>query len=413
MAALTISENDGQAVYAVGNTPSTGPFAIDFPYFANDEVVVTKTVYGVDAVLEQGVHYLISGLAADDGYASGSITLLTGVSNCAITISRKLEISKSANFLKTGPLQISTLNTYFSRLFSIAQDLRRRIAEMETEVASFVTTYGPATTGLVATGASQATALPIGVGTNVFTTVGVGTGALLTDMTEGMACLVANEGLNPLSVYPPSGQSILPLAADVAMTVNVGDTLSFICMGDGTFLAAPRSLSVVSPLYFDGRDLKFDSDVAAINMLGSVPALNTDLSGLITLNAGTPGDWSAVINYSGSYVSQVGNIATVFVNVSGTATFTTASGNLIITGFPFTVKSNNQHLSLSGLTGFSGFAAPPTVAGEPAGFYGRFTGTQITMGFNRLNAASSAITVANITSGTPFSFTLTGALLVQ
>jgi hypothetical protein len=128
VAALTISENDGIAVYSVGSTPSTGPFAIDFPYFLTSEITVKKTVSGVETTLVSGTDYNISGTAADDGYSSGSVTLVASVSSCTITIERALQATKATNFAVAGPLQIKTLNTFFSRLFSFVQDLRRKDA---------------------------------------------------------------------------------------------------------------------------------------------------------------------------------------------------------------------------------------------------------------------------------------------
>lgn len=128
MAALTISENNGLAVYTVGSTPSTGPFSVDFPYFSASEIVVTKTVSGVDTVLVNGTDYTLTGTAADDGYSAGSITLASSVSSCTLTIERDLSTVKATNFALSGPLQIKTLNTYFSRLFSWQQDLDRRQA---------------------------------------------------------------------------------------------------------------------------------------------------------------------------------------------------------------------------------------------------------------------------------------------
>jgi parallel beta-helix repeat protein len=126
VAALTISENDGLAVYTVGGTPSTGPFAVDFPYFSASEITVTKTVSGVDTVLVNGTDYTLTGVAADDGYSSGSVALAVAVSSCTITVERTLATTKSVNFSVTGLLQIATLNTFFSRLFSWQQDLKRK-----------------------------------------------------------------------------------------------------------------------------------------------------------------------------------------------------------------------------------------------------------------------------------------------
>ncbi len=127
MAAITItSENDRTVTYAIGGTPSTGPFTVDFPYFFVTELVVTKIKAGVQTTLVLSTDYSHTGVAADDGFSSGSISLLSADSNCTITISSNLATTKATNFPANGPLSIPTLNTLFSRLFSWCQDLRRK-----------------------------------------------------------------------------------------------------------------------------------------------------------------------------------------------------------------------------------------------------------------------------------------------
>jgi hypothetical protein len=149
VSALTISENDGVATYAVGGTPSTGPFNIDFPYFFTSEITVTKIVSGVRTTLALGTDYTISGTAADDGFSAGSVTLLAAVSSCTITLERSLSTTKAINFATSGPLSIRTLNTLFSRLFSWAQDMRRKHAlalRFPADEATLNTLASPAAT---------------------------------------------------------------------------------------------------------------------------------------------------------------------------------------------------------------------------------------------------------------------------
>lgn len=134
MAALTISANDGQASYTVGATPTTGPFNIDFPYFLASEITVTKTVSGTETELTLTTDYSLSGVAADDGYSSGAITLVAPVSNCTITITREISTEKAVNLAVAGPLQVSVINTYFSRLFSWVQDMKRRFDQVEASI---------------------------------------------------------------------------------------------------------------------------------------------------------------------------------------------------------------------------------------------------------------------------------------
>lgn len=134
MAALTIGNNDGQVVYTLGATPTTGPFNVDFPYFLASEITVTKTVDGVATDLALSTDYTLSGVAADDGYSSGAITLVAAASNCTITITREISTEKAVNLSVAGPLQVAVINTYFSRLFSWVQDMKRRFDQVEASI---------------------------------------------------------------------------------------------------------------------------------------------------------------------------------------------------------------------------------------------------------------------------------------
>ena len=126
MAALTIGENDGIVTHSVSGA-STGPFAFDFAYFLASEISVVKTTSaGVVSTLVQGTDYTLTGVAADDGYSSGSITLAVAVSSCTLAIVRTLSLAKSSNLAVTGKFPVTALNTLLSRLFSAAQDYRRK-----------------------------------------------------------------------------------------------------------------------------------------------------------------------------------------------------------------------------------------------------------------------------------------------
>ena len=125
MAAIVIADSDGTVTYAIGGTPSSGPFVIDYPYFFVTEIAVSKIVSGVSTPLILTTDYTVSGTPADDGFSAGSVSLVAPLSNCTLTIRRVLATTKATNFATSGPFSIRTMNTLFSRLFSWAQDLRR------------------------------------------------------------------------------------------------------------------------------------------------------------------------------------------------------------------------------------------------------------------------------------------------
>lgn len=74
-------------------------------------------------------------------------------------------------------------------------------------------------TGLVAAGATQATALVLEVGWNEVDTVPLNTGVMIPPLGVGLASTVFNEGANPLKVYPPVGGQIDALGVNVAYSL--------------------------------------------------------------------------------------------------------------------------------------------------------------------------------------------------
>lgn len=70
-------------------------------------------------------------------------------------------------------------------------------------------------TGLVATGATQATALVLVAGWNEVDTVPVNTGVVVPTLGVGLASTVFNEGVNSLKVYPPVGGQIDALGVNI------------------------------------------------------------------------------------------------------------------------------------------------------------------------------------------------------
>ena len=83
--------------------------------------------------------------------------------------------------------------------------------------------------GLTATGTTQADALQLTDGYSFLSTTALNTGVKLpTVASTGTFAQVVNHGANELKVYPASGQSIDPLAANLPLVIQPGNSLSLI-----------------------------------------------------------------------------------------------------------------------------------------------------------------------------------------
>jgi hypothetical protein len=93
-------------------------------------------------------------------------------------------------------------------------------------------------TGLVATGASQGTALALTADINMFGTVAAGTGAILPTLNPSNNATVFNGGANPLLLYPPLGAKINNLAANAGYSIATATPLVEItCVSPTQYLA--------------------------------------------------------------------------------------------------------------------------------------------------------------------------------
>ena len=122
----TIPVNDGYISSHVGTTPSTGPFAVDFPFFSLNDVVVTRQADGsnIPELLIRGADYDITGVATEDGsFSSGTVTLYIAVANTTVVRARTTPIERLSNFPLQGFFSRLALNAELNRITVWMQEL--------------------------------------------------------------------------------------------------------------------------------------------------------------------------------------------------------------------------------------------------------------------------------------------------
>ena len=128
----TIPSNDGQIVSYVAATPSTGPFNVDFPFYALDDVIVTTQADGsIEPVqLVRGVDFTLTATQNEDGnYTNGVVTLSVAVSFTTVARFRNTTIERLSNFPLEGYFSRLSLNADLNRITMALQDFQRRLVE--------------------------------------------------------------------------------------------------------------------------------------------------------------------------------------------------------------------------------------------------------------------------------------------
>jgi hypothetical protein len=124
----SIGANDGRIQSSV-TVGELGPFAIDYPFFSLDDVIVTITDADGDiSHYVRGVDYTISAVANGDGiYPSGTVTWLGGGIPVAGTLTRYRQtgLERISQLPLTGFLNRRALNADLNRLMCAMQDFDR------------------------------------------------------------------------------------------------------------------------------------------------------------------------------------------------------------------------------------------------------------------------------------------------
>jgi hypothetical protein len=119
MAHIVIGDIAPRISYTVGPTPQT-LFVVPFPFFESGDL----DVYIDGALQILGADYTASGAGLDEG---GSITFVSPLTDCRVSIVRNAPIARTTDFPTSGPFQISALNTDLDRVTAWAQELNTRI----------------------------------------------------------------------------------------------------------------------------------------------------------------------------------------------------------------------------------------------------------------------------------------------
>jgi hypothetical protein len=130
----TIPQNDAYIASHIGSTPSTGPFAVDFPFFSVDDVMVTAQTDGSALIrtLVRGADYTLAGVATDDGsFSSGTVTLLLAASLTTIVRTRRTPIERLSNFPLQGFFSRLALNAELNKITVYLQESQSILGHIE------------------------------------------------------------------------------------------------------------------------------------------------------------------------------------------------------------------------------------------------------------------------------------------
>lgn len=179
--------------------------AAGFPAWQNQATLLDTISASQGALLTRGVSTW-GGIAIS---VANRVLTSTGTTPVWGQVTSAMFSTVSANAVLAGPTSGGAVTPSFRAL--VAGDLPS----------------ASTSTGLTATGASQATALALPSDWNVVATTPPGTGVILLAGSAGRGTRVFNQGANALLVYPVLGGSINALGVDNPLSLAAGAAVEF------------------------------------------------------------------------------------------------------------------------------------------------------------------------------------------
>ena len=361
MTDFAITANDARIQYTASGGQTAFPY--DFPIYDQAHIVATRVRAGVTTTLVIVTDYTVSGVGASGG---GTVTLTSGATaGDIITLYRDVPATRATDYSESGDLFATTLNVDFDlgvmRDQQVVRDLARvlRLAPEDSLVtlnaipsvsarAGAFATYDSSGQPSVAAAAADA---PVG-----------------SAMMPVIAAVSLSAGRDAFGLE--IGSDIVANSARMSSIQNIAltaDQLMYVLAGTG------ETISATTLTHF-GRTLIDDADASAARTTLGVPlgtagavvpllnAANTH-GGLATFSAGISlgnetfaaydeGSFTAAISTGGGSVSltestlkyiKKGNEVTITGRLTVNAT--TGTGNMTITGLPFTVFNAISNLT--------------------------------------------------------------------
>lgn len=344
----------------------TTAFAYTSKIFDDDDLkVYLETISSGTLTLQtKTTHYTVSGVGSASG---GNVTFVSAPSALyRVIIVRDVPYSQETDLVDDGPFPADTTETGLDKVTVLTQQLSykagRTIRQPDNDSSAI--------SALPIASARASKILGFGSGGDV-TTYAVSEVGDLVDLTgQGGKYRRVNSGATALEFVAPS--SVLtdigaqPLDSDLTAIAALSTTAygrAFLALADQAALAAllaagtiPGALALQGLLdisHASGGQIKFP---ASQNASADANTLDDYEEGTWTpaLTFATPGDLSVTYSTQQGRYTKIGReVKLTFALVTSAFTHTTASGNSIITGSPFTAAAAPVDLGVFGWRGIT------------------------------------------------------------
>jgi hypothetical protein len=124
MTHVIIPDYPTRVQFTVGATPTTGPWAFNFTFFATGDI----DVYFGTTLMTEGTHYTVTGNPGrEGGFEGGSVSAVAAISNTTVTVQRVLPLERMSDFPVAGSFNRQTLNNTLDKHVAMIQQVDERV----------------------------------------------------------------------------------------------------------------------------------------------------------------------------------------------------------------------------------------------------------------------------------------------
>lgn len=369
MATIQIADDDARVQYTQAVVANTTQLTIDFPFFDLDDLnVIVTDAAGTDTTLSRGTGtgtFAVVGVAVDDGFSGGYITLGDNYASATdtFTIFRDIAVERTTDFPTSGPFNISSLNTELDKIIAIEQELETKItrtlqlADSDTTVdlklPNLDTRKGTtlafnATTGEPEAGPTVAGVTTVGaLAADIATLADIEDGTVATDAISDAAAIASDittvsgissnvsavagnaSNINAVNANSSNINTVAGINANVTTVAGISSSVTTAAgiSADITAVAADATdIGTVSANIADVNTVAgISADVSTVAAdstdIGVVAGISSDVTTVsgISANVTTVAGISANVTAVAADATDIGTVATNIANVNTVA----------------------------------------------------------------------------------------------
>ena len=369
MATIQIADDDARVQYTQAVVANTTQLTIDYPFFSLDDInVIVTNAAGTDTILTRGTGtgtFAVVGVAVDDGFSGGYITLGDSYSSGTdvFTLFRDIPVERTTDFPTSGPFNISSLNTELDKIIAIEQELETKVtrtlqladsdATVDLKLPNLDIRKGTTLAFNATTGIPEAGPTISGVNTvaalaaDIATLADIEDGTVATDAISDTAAIAANvttvagissnvttvsgntSNINTVAGNTTNINTVAGNNANVTTVAGISGNVTTVAgisadvtavAGDatdiGTVSANIANVNTVAGISADVTTVAADG--ADIGVVAGISSNVTTVSG-IAANVTTVAGNTANINAVAADATDIGTVATNIANVNTAA----------------------------------------------------------------------------------------------